>query len=251
MSNDLKCRDIVFPISLIEKNGNNYCQKDFLGTGFFIGSKGYDLTAQHVVNITLESNQFIMAMFVNPATNKWNVVKIDICDNHPTEDITLLFVENRQYQVYTKVLFEKQFSACTYSLLGYPSANLYEDVDCKDECGRVLGRPDLIYSSGHIRRRISFKLPSIKGSGFYELSQPVGQGCSGSPIFKSIGGVWHIIGVYVADKIESVTYKAYDEDLSWSLRTLEFQGALAYAVRMDSVEDWRPQPLNITLDRFD
>ena len=252
VSNDLKVRDIVFPLILAKKVGSNAIEMvAFLGTGFLVGSEGYALTAAHVIDVNLQPLQAVVGMFVDKETNKWQVFNVDTCDIHPTEDVALLKMRNGDwYPTDVKVSFEKQFSSFEYKLFGYPDANLRENVDYKDANGRVLGRPDLIYSSGHIRRRVSFNLPGIKGKYFYELSQPVGPGCSGSPVFASINGVWHIVGVYVADKTESVAYEAYDKDLNWGLHTIEIAGALSYAVRMDDLQDWLPKVLNTTLDKI-
>ena len=125
-------------------------------------------------------------------------------------------------------------------------------MDIKDSSGRVLGRvlgrPDLIYSFGHIRRRVSFSLPGIKGNCFYELSQPVGAGCSGSPIFKSVNGIWEVVGIYIADKSINVPFSAYNENLVWEMQMIELPGVLAYAVRMDDLSQWKPKNFNQTLD---
>ncbi len=223
----------------------------FLGTGFLVGSKGYALTASHVIDVNLEDNCGVVGMFVNNETNKWVVSSANICDIHPKEDVALLKMNGNHWQETTiRISFTKQFSSFEYKLFGYPNANLYEDVDTKDASGCVIGRPDLIYSSGHIRRRVSFSIPSIKGNCFYELSQPVGSGCSGSPIFESRNGVWEVVGIYVADKTEIIPYSTYNKELEWVIETIDMPGALAYAVRMDDISEWIPNNLGCTLDKI-
>lgn len=248
----LKVRDIVFPLILAEQTKVGESKVvSFLGTGFLIGSEGYALTAAHVVDIKVEANQAIVALFINKETNKWEIFNADRADTHPTEDVAVLKMrQGTWYKTDVKISFEMQFASFEYQLFGYPCANLYEDVDVKDQFGSVLGRPDLIYSKGHIRRRVSFKLPSIKGNCLYELSEPVGSGCSGSPIFKSKNGIWEVIGIYIADKTESAVFEGYDKDLNWTIQSFELSGSLSYAVRMDAIKDWVPKNVNKTLDQL-
>lgn len=250
VGNDTPIIDLVFPISLIKINDQNLGELEaFLGTGFLVGSQGYALTAAHVVDVNIPSGCILAGMFVDKAINQWKIFPINLVDTHPAEDVALLKFNGDHWKETTiRVSFEMQFSSFEYKLFGYPNANLYEDVDITDNLGRVLGRPDLIYSLGHIRRRVSYSLPGIKGNCFYELSQPVGAGCSGSPIFKSINGIWEVVGIYIADKSVSIPFGAYNKDLEWEIQTIDLPGVLAYAVRMDDLKDWKPKTLNNTLD---
>lgn len=247
---DTPIRDLVFPLILAEKVGEDeIIMVSFLGTGFLIGSKGYALTAAHVVDLQTKPNQAIVGLFIDKTTNQWTVHNSDTCDTHPSEDVALLKMRGEHWEETTiKVSFEKQFASFDYKLFGYPNANLLEDVDSRDSAGRVLGRPDLIYSAGHMRRRVSFSMPAIKGRCFYELSQPVGAGCSGSPIFTTRDGLWYVVGIYVADKTVSVSFETYNKKLDWVIETIEMPGALAYAVRMDDLSNWIPKELGVTLD---
>ena len=86
-TDDLKVRDIVFPLILAEQTKVGESKMvAFLGTGFLIGSEGYALTAAHVVDIKVEANQAIVALFVNKETNKWEIFNADKADTHPTGD---------------------------------------------------------------------------------------------------------------------------------------------------------------------
>jgi len=250
-SQDTPIRDLVFPIILAEETGRNEIKMvSFLGTGFLFGSQGYALTAAHVIDFKTEEQQQIVGLFIDKKTNKWAAFNAEICDIHPIEDIALLKIKGKHPQdTGICISFEKMFSSFEYKLFGYPNANLLEDVDSRDHFGKVLGRPDLIYSAGHIRRRISFSLPSIKGRCFYELSQPVGAGCSGSPVFKIQDGAWNVVGVYVADKTECVSFRTYNKNLDWVIETIEMPGALSYAVRMDDLSEWIPKELEVSLDK--
>ena len=248
---DTPMRDLIFPIGVFTKDSNgDFDMVSFLGTGFVFGTEGYALTAAHVIAYELEEEHLLMGMFVNAITNHWEGQAIEVCDIHPKEDVALLRLSNyRLTERALEISLDKHFAAFDYKLLGYPQANLCENPEIRDELGRVLGRPDLIYSSGHIRRRISFSVPGVKGNSLYELSQPVGAGCSGSPIFWMKGNTPIVIGIYVADKTESLVFKGFNEKLDWVVQSIEFQGALSYAVRLDSLVDWIPNKLETLLDK--
>ena len=236
----IKVRDFIFPISLCRVSDSK--QVEFvqcLGTGFYIGRSGLALTAKHVVNIIYpDYNYGLVAMFVDDS-NEWTSRNCHIIANHPTEDATLLQIGNlTNISFGLTPCFEPQFSGKDYSLFGYPYINFYEDDSNMSHKGSIIGRPDMIFSKGYIRRRTSFKLPNIRGSELYELSSPAGAGCSGSPIFNIINKSWQAIGIYIADKIQAIGFEHYDKDLNWSLQTIEFGGNLAYATRMDALADW-------------
>jgi hypothetical protein len=251
-TDNLKVRDIIFPLILVEQIKTGACKmKEFLGTGFLIGSEGYALTAAHVVDVKIELNQAIVALFIDKKNNKWKIFNADKVDIHPTEDVAVLKMrDGKWYSTDVRVNFEMQFASFEYQLFGYPSINLYEEIYVKDQFGKVLGRPDLIYSKGHIRRRISFNLPAIKGNCFYELSEPIGAGCSGSPLFRLKNGIWEVIGIYIADKTENIVFEGYDKNLNWIMKSFEVNGSLSYAVRMDDLKNWQPKSLNKTLDQI-
>ena len=220
----------------------------FLGSGFLIGSRGYALSASHVVQVLVPPEHAIVGLFANTTTNKWSIFNADTCEHHATEDVALLKMRSDAWEGFgLKISFAKQFASLQYRLFGYPSANLYENVNDTDSSGAVLGRPDLIFSAGHVRRRVSFALPAVRGTSFYELSQPVGPGCSGSPIIWQIGTEWVVIGIYVADKTVHVPFETFDKELNVVIRTVEVPGALAYAVRMDALVGWNPVVLGANL----
>jgi hypothetical protein len=114
--------------------------------------------------------------------------------------------------------------------MGYPENLLYEVV----EADAVIPRPDLIYTQGYIRRRISSELPGLKGNAFFELSEIASDGCSGSPVLRMQAGqdsLWYVVGVYVGQ------------------RTIEGSDPvrMAYALREEAVRDWVPDLAGISL----
>lgn len=69
--------------------------------------------------------------------------------------------------------------------------------------GFALPRPDLVYSEGHVRRRLSdIPLGHLRGAAFLELSAIAGSGCSGAPVTADRPGSspWEVVGVYVGDR---------------------------------------------------
>ena len=88
--------------------------------------------------------------------------------------------------------------------------------------GIFVPRPDLIYSEGYIRRRITgLKVPTVKGTQLFELSAVAGRGCSGSPVLKTGAVLSAVIGIYVSEKVNDET-------------------AVAYAVREEAFREWKP-----------
>ncbi len=236
----LLVRDMIFPLILCRQNGEGTVELvEFLGTGFLIGNKNYALTAGHVVNVNISVNTAIVAMFVGDDC-KWRVQDAHIVAIHPKEDIALLLIGgDHTKKPNFQPCLDKQYSGFQYKLFGYPQVNFYENTETRDMCGRVLGRPDMIFSEGHIRRRTSWELLNIKGTQLYELSTPVGKGCSGSPIFRIVNNVWLAVGVYIADQVKTINVEHYDKNLEWKIDFIEFPGELSYATRMDAIENWQ------------
>lgn len=216
-------RDYIFPLCTIEQVAGGMNVKKFLGSGFFIGSSGFALTAGHILNAGKEEP--MAALFAVPGRG-WQAFAVTTRELHQSEDVGILRVGGNQWKSIFKVANTSENSACRYRLFGYPEDVVYELV--KD--GRALIRPDLVYNEGYIRRRVDFSLPTMKGNSFYELSEVAGSGCSGAPITKvDIPGLshlnWNVVGMYIGEKIN-------DRGTS-----------VGYAVREDAFRDWVPKCL--------
>ena len=113
-----------------------------------------------------------------------------------------------------------------YKQFAYPDDMMYE----LNDAGKAIGRPDMIYLQGYIRRRTNHPIPYMRGTSLFELSQVGGTGCSGSPIFKiTTTNQWRVMGVYVGERLN-------DRGTS-----------VSYAVREDAIRDWSPQILGHSL----
>jgi hypothetical protein len=174
-------RDYVFPLVELDLEARRVHR--FRGTGFFLGSRNYALTAGHVVQ---DLDHHLAALLVQDG--HWIMYDIETATigHHPTEDIAVITVEppsptTSWRSTVSAVSSETVHGSSHYYLFGYPEDAAYEIV--RDDRAQV--RPDLVYSEGHVRRRIAgVPLPKIRGTVFLELSGVAGGGCSGSPVFK-------------------------------------------------------------------
>jgi S1-C subfamily serine protease len=217
-------RDYVFPLGRFEPDGGGLRFAEFLGSGFLIGDRGFALTASHVVSEV----ERVGAMFVLPNT-EWRALAVLQVERHPIEDVAVIRLEAGPWHSFIQLSGEWTGASSEYLAWSYPDDVLRELV----AAGRVVMRPDLVYTQGYVRRRLSsVPLDGIRGREFFELSEAAGPGSSGAPIIRRPlrrGAAWDLIGIYVAER---------------SSRARE--GAtitVGYAVREDAVRDWRPEML--------
>jgi hypothetical protein len=218
-------RDFVIPVCRLDQSLEEKYQ-GFLGTGFFIGQRGFLLTAAHVVRNIPQENLGIMLV---GSDDNWYGFNIELVEFHPYEDIAIL-KSSVDFVVKTPFLISEKWegSSRKYEMFGYPSDTL---LDLSSENGQ---RPDLIYYSGYIRRRISFPLLSIKSRSMFELSEFAEPGCSGSPMYVNEDGIWRTIGIYAGHRYTESSDAKY---------------IVSYAVRAESIYDWIPKMLGHTVQK--
>jgi hypothetical protein len=218
-------RDHIFPLVKVKITESKYIEGlDLIGTGFLIGSRGHGLTAAHVIEQCfneLEKNEAVVAIFWN-MFSEFVAFQVTAHEKHPTEDVGILKLSHDDFYSILEISDTYQNASCEYTCWGYPKEiaeeikKLYKDAH---------QQPDLIYTQGYIRRRITRELfPTMifRGTQFYELSEQVGEGNSGGPVIwrKSVGShKWQIIGIDIGEKEE---------------------GKISYAVRADAFFGWRP-----------
>lgn len=155
------------------------------------------MTAGHVADTLVIGEH--AAMLVD-ADGKWRAAAIVDIQKHPTQDVAVLRLEPGNYASPFTFGRTQEHASLDYTLWGYPEAVLYESGAM--DGFRRLPRPEMVFSRGHIRRRISRPLErnDIRGNRFFELSTPAGGGCSGAPVLSvRPGRHWEVIGVYVGE----------------------------------------------------
>ena len=220
---ELKVRDFIFPLVTARRTdagGREF--KEFLGSGFLIGKRGFGLTATHVAPPQLDDE--IGALFVED--DKWAFYPLEAREAHPAHDVTILRLSTgREWQSPLRLRNCWEGSSTKYDQFGYPVDALYDIVD--ERVMRVVPRPDMVFVQGYVRRRISqtMPIPKVKGDQFFEVSELAGQGCSGSPLYINNNGIWDVIGIYVGERL------------------VEGGVMLGYAVREEAFRDWVPDVL--------
>lgn len=222
-------RDVVLPIFLGTWNDNNFEYKSITGTMFSIGKRGFAITAAHVIDLIVDDGGGAAVGAVT-ADGAWVPVRILEWEKHPTEDVAIIRLASTPHPSWLVISNMPENQSCTYDSWGYPIV-IAELSRKYEENGK--DNPDLVYTQGYIRRRISRGLPMsvYRGAAFYEISDIAGDGCSGGPVIKrqSVGQpTWVIIGVYIG-----------------AAQTGGIQAA--YATRTDAFADWQPDLLNRTV----
>ncbi|MFM9760770.1 S1 family peptidase [Streptomyces scabiei] len=197
--------NIVVPVMRVRATSDDTVRNEgFAGTAFMLKhakgqAEGVAVTARHVAEQLTPGEA---AVLFRGTDGSWQPAAVQGIESHPTQDVALLRLEPGTYVAHCVLSRREEHASLQYMLWGYPAAVLYESVS---DDGIALQRPDLIYSEGHVRRRISDRLPGIHGSRFFELSTPAGPGCSGAPIVARsqghLGGSdWQVVGVYVGER---------------------------------------------------
>jgi trypsin-like peptidase len=215
-------RDFVFPIGTADQRADGIHIKNFLGSAFLIGNRGFALTAAHV--ILGSKNERLVGIFC-PSAGGWFGYEVVARETHLSEDVAVIQLDGGPWKSFFRLSNSVEHASCRYRLFGYPEDAAYELV----QQGRAVLRPDLIYNEGYIRRRISNEVPQLRGRSFFELSEIAGQGCSGAPIAKLSAPVWDVIGVYVGERIN------------------DRATSVSYAVREDAFRSWVPACMGVSV----
>jgi hypothetical protein len=215
-------RDFVFPIAEMTAE---WAFVSYVGTGFFIGKRGYALTAAHVAR-ALRPEFAKCGIFVDRHDNDWRAFSFAEVECHPHEDVALVRLEHGSWDSPFRLAGTWQGASRDYHLFGYPGDAV---IDSSDPSRAPA--PDLVYMKGYFRRRISRPISGLIGSSFFELSQPAYGGCSGAPLWfhDRRSHAWLLGGIYVGYLI------AKDPKVPFT--------SIGYAVREDSFRGWIPRLL--------
>lgn len=215
-------RDYVFPIAIARRNGNERQVTRILGTAFLIGSRGFALTAGHVL---LGSEDERLVGIFALSNGGWFGFEVISREVHAAEDVGLIRIDGGPWKSCFRLANTEVHSSCKYRLFGYP-----DDATSELTTGsQVVVRPDLVYNEGYVRRRYDGNLPTLRGRCFLELSEVAGIGASGAPVFQFTAPVWEVIGIYVGEKVN------------------DRATSVSYAVREDAFRSWAPQSLGTSV----
>ncbi len=225
-----RIRDFVFPIAEIERTPEgNLRLVRCRGTGFLVGDGGYALTCAHVVDGAPDEPNRGLAAILCPTRGGWWSVQIRRREVHPTEDVAAFVLDDSSLGSFIAVVTGMAAASMTYMAWGYP-----DDVTLELEAdGKLVERPDLVYTEGYIRRSISNELPipNIPGSKFFELSELGGRGFSGAPVIKreTGGGIWQAVGIYCGERVTEPATR------------------VGYCIRSEAFGSWAPQIFGATI----
>lgn len=199
-TNDFSFSHVVFPIVKIEMVNDKSQYREFLGTGFFIGDKGYFLTAKHVLNekvlSDLKENELIAIQLY---LDNFRLFPISKIQGHGASNIDLAIGFSPQCIIkepnFFKVTSESAVHgwADVYSY-GYPEF-LLEDIPKEGQ-----------FLKGYILRETQKGLPLgtlSNAPSCYALNYSIPLGMSGSPVF--VRGINHpLVGICLGS-YETVT----------------------------------------------
>jgi len=227
-----KIQDYIFPLIKSKRNliEGGYIYHELIGTGFFIGKNGFAITAGHVVDQLLENHNAetdAITILLQEYPN-WLAFEIEKYEKHASEDVGIIKIKSEQeWNSILQVTDSPQNGSCEYNCYGYPH-EIAKELQLLEE--NALDKPELIYTQGYVRRRISRELyPTMiyRGKQFYELSETVGGGNSGGPLIlkTSIGkSKLEVFGIYIGENEK-----------------------VGYGVRAEAFCDWIPDILGKTI----
>ena len=233
-------RHIVFPLVTLKEINGRKTFNEFLGSAFFIGERGYAITAAHVIESVKEQIWGIYP--VDGETKGYKVIEKEI---NPDNDVAIIRLEDK-YPISPFIIKTDRYEWKDYEFFGYPEYILFEDINKKTINDTVIPQFDIINAKGYIRRIVQRELSEIrkhvvKGKIFYELNEVTGWGTSGSPIFNRKSEYdWELYGIYVAQKIN---YVENDDEVKF------IDYAVGYAVPSFLIASWIPDILKISISK--
>jgi hypothetical protein len=221
-------RDYVVPVVSLARNGDGFRMEAFLGTAFNIGTRGALLTARHVIEG--RDNETLAVLYVDN-DNEWSAHIVEGRELCPTADVALMMIGGGQWSSIIECSGTWQGASMSYDCWGYPD-------DARYDSGAV-GRPDLVFTTGYVRRAYSQDLPGIRGNQFFEISEIAGSGSSGAPLIhkgklipRNGDTMWPLVGIYSMERRTEVHVDG-----------VSVTREVPYAVREEAFRDWAPEVL--------
>ena len=185
-------RDVVLPIARVIDNQ----WVGLLGSGFLVSPDNLLVTARHVIDGAVDAQALVVR------NGEWLGFELRQIWTSEREDIAVCELVGlpKQDPSWLRLASIDLHSSATYDAWGYPEDVLY-DFARRDEVGRMLQMPDLVFTQGYVRRRFSENIPGLRGRAFVELSDVAGSGCSGGPLITARGKTWTVSGIYVGERV--------------------------------------------------
>jgi hypothetical protein len=140
----------VVPLVLVDWDANPDWISGYAGTAFFPCANEYLLTAAHC----LDGKEIENLGVLHPGDgDQWTAFQVSEVESHPQHDLAVLRLRCRPKVGATNMFrFSKVDvrSSFKYMLWGYPDDAARDRV----EAGVAILLPDLVYSEGHVRRRL-------------------------------------------------------------------------------------------------
>ena len=226
-------RDFVFPLAFVSTSGPPDFDQ-FVGSAFLIGNRGYALTAAHVLEAPPAApNTKLVALFCDEQ-GSWSFIDLLTSEVHPRHDAGLIQLPppnpdrpEIRWKSPFRLRNKWEGSSCKYDQWGYPQHALFDKIHPGPN---DLPRPDLIYATGYVRRRVVQELGHpLRGDNFLEVSERAGQGCSGGPLYINKNRIYDVIGIYVGER-------RFGDGISY-----------AYATNEECIRDWSPPNIDVTV----
>lgn len=232
MPDGLPINEFVLPMVEAKLGGDGYVHVTrYRGTGFLIGSRGALVTAGHVVEEAQEELAVLTPNADGDAGSEWRVWSLTSVERHPSEDVAIGLVALDTVPASPlRISPEPQYGSAPWMVWGYPEDVMREYV--VDD--RAVVRPELVYVSGYIRRRIPrfIDIPKVQGEDLYESGGVAGAGCSGAPVISAriSDQQWPVIGVYLGQRV-----------------VVEEGVFVSYAAAFDRAANWTPEVLGCSI----
>jgi Trypsin-like peptidase domain len=235
---ELLLRDCVLPIcdlTFTSKNLEGFAidiEKSVLaGTAFLIGADGFAITAAHVLDQITAQKATIMRCGNDL---QWYCFSVIESEKHPTEDVAIIKLQHKSGELPPSPFFitgSKEYQSKRFQMWSYPDA-VAKEVEFHGLPKDIWNvRPDLIFFSGYVHRRMSFSPnPSYSayvGTTFFELSEVAGSCASGSPIVGDNPMSWNVFAIYVGESIG--------------------KRQIGYGVSLEPIASWSPKILGRTI----
>lgn len=241
MTTNIYFTDYAFPICEFKlKDDGSYKTTHFHGTGFFVGTEGYFLSAKHVINNQDLNNRNATVCFgvvlERNDNNRRPRFKVEIkqVEEHEKYDIVLGKVDYKPPPLFK--LIENAYGWTDVLCFGFP-----ETKSRKNESMYTL-RPQFL--KGNVIGLLQEEdLPNLNIPSAYELSFPIPKGVSGGPLFIKGQETPVLIGIALISHDSELSRYQYTEVISNSEKYTEKVVTVTQfgiATNLYEFRDWKP-----------